>query len=66
LGNLQTIIEGMTMLKNPRTKRMLSVSLLALGGLFLYFAPEQAWLGIVLLGLGIAVEIAGIALGHHR
>lgn len=54
------------MLSNPRTKRMLSITLLSLGGLFLYFAPEEAWLGVVLLGLGIAVEIAGIALSHHR
>jgi hypothetical protein len=50
------------MMANPRTKRKLSLSLLVLGGLLIFLAPEKNWVGTVLFGLGIAVEIAGAVL----
>ena len=50
------------MIRNPRTKRKLSLSLLVLGGLLIFLAPENIWIGTVLFGLGIAVEIAGAVL----
>jgi hypothetical protein len=50
------------MIENPRTKRRLSLSLLVLGGLLMFLAPENFWIGAVLFGLGIAVEIAGAVL----
>jgi hypothetical protein len=50
------------MIANPRTKRKLSLSLLILGGLLIFLAPENIWVGTVLFGLGIAVEIAGAVL----
>jgi hypothetical protein len=50
------------MIANPRTKRKLSLSLLVLGGLLIFLAPENIWVGTVLFGLGIAVEIAGAVL----
>jgi hypothetical protein len=50
------------MIASPRTKRKLSLSLLILGGLLIFLAPENIWVGTVLFGLGIAVEIAGAVL----
>jgi hypothetical protein len=50
------------MIANSRTKRKLSLSLLILGGLLIFLAPENIWVGTVLFGLGIAVEIAGAVL----
>lgn len=47
------------MIRNPRTRRALSLLLLVLGGLFLFLAPENIWIGVVLLGLGLALEVAG-------
>lgn len=54
------------MSKNPRSKRILSISLLVLGGVLIFFAPENAWIGAVLLALGLGVEIVGVVLGHRR
>jgi hypothetical protein len=35
--------------------------LVVLGGIMIFFATE-AWAGVVLLALGVALEVAGIAL----
>lgn len=53
------------MISNPRTRRMWSFSLMALGGLLLLLAPADIWIGALLLVLGIALEAAG-ALLHRR
>jgi len=47
------------MIRNPRTRRTLSLVLMALGGLLIFLAPEGFWIGTLLLGLGAALEIAG-------
>ena len=52
------------MIRNPRTRRILSVVLMALGGLLLFLAPEDIWIGTLLLGLGVALEVAGTLM--HR
>lgn len=49
------------MLRKRRARRALAVVLLVLGGALMYLAPEM-WLGLVLLGVGVALEAAGIAL----
>lgn len=48
------------MSKNSRTKRLLSIPLFLLGGILILLAPENAWIGVILLGLGVAVEIAAL------
>jgi Na+/phosphate symporter len=53
------------MIRNPRTKRLLSVPLLILGGLLMFFAPENIWMGALLFLLGAGVEIAGLVLAHR-
>lgn len=47
-----------------RTKRFLSISLMILGGILMFFAPENIWIGALLFILGIGVELAGLVLGH--
>lgn len=53
------------MIRNPRTKRLLSIPLLILGGLLMFLAPENIWMGAILFMFGIGVEIAGLVLAHR-
>lgn len=53
------------MIRDPRTRRRFSLAFLILGGLLLFLAPDDIWLGGLLLALGVALEIAG-ALMHRR
>ncbi|MBS1213600.1 MAG: hypothetical protein H6R26_2217 [Proteobacteria bacterium] len=55
-----------TLIKNTRTRRMVSLSLVALGGVLLFLAPEGVLFGWILLLLGIGLELVGITLGHHE
>lgn len=49
------------MLHSRRTRRTVAAALIVLGAVLLLLAPEM-WLGVLLLGLGAALEVAGIAL----
>lgn len=49
-----------------RTKRLLSVVLLILGGMLMFFAPENIWIGAILFALGLGLEIVGLVLGHRK
>ncbi len=49
------------MLKKQRSRRVLSIFLVVLGGVLMYLAPEILP-GLILLGLGVVVELVGIAL----
>jgi len=48
------------MIRNPRTRRVLSLVLIVMGGLLIFLAPEDIWIGTLLLGLGVALEVAGV------
>jgi len=48
------------MIRNPRIRRALSLVLMAVGGLLLFLAPADIWIGTLSLGLGVALEAAGI------
>ncbi len=52
------------MIRNPRTRRALSLSLLVLGGVLVFLAPEDIWLGVLLLVLGLGLEVAGALMAH--
>lgn len=54
------------MIRNPRTKRILSISLFILGGVLILLAPENAWFGVILLSLGVGVEIAALIFSHRK
>ena len=49
------------MLEKRRTRRVLALSLVILGGVLMFLAPP-IWSGLVVLALGVVVELAGIAL----
>ncbi len=55
-----------TLIKNPRTRRTISLSLAGIGGVLLFLAPEGVLFGWILLSLGIGLELVGITLGHHE
>ena len=52
------------MLRKRQSRRILTILMAVLGGVLIYLAPES-WAGVVLLGLGVALEVAGIALEHR-
>lgn len=49
------------MIKNPRTRRVSAVIMVVLGAALLVLTPET-WPGALLLILGVALELFGIAL----
>jgi hypothetical protein len=49
------------MLKRRRSRRVLAIFLVVLGGVLMYLAPEIL-AGLVVLVLGVVIELAGIAL----
>ena len=51
------------MVKNIRTRRTSAVIMVVLGAILMLIAPE-IWAGMLLLGLGVVLELAGIALAH--
>jgi drug/metabolite transporter (DMT)-like permease len=57
-------MEGGIMIKNPRRRRILSFGMIVLGGLLIFLAPDDVWIGIVLALLGVGIELAGIMLAH--
>ncbi len=52
------------MLKSRTRRRLASAALVALGGVAIFLAPEM-WMGVLLLLIGVALEVAGIALERH-
>ena len=49
------------MLRKRRTRRVLAIGLVVLGGVLMALAPEM-WVGVIVLALGVVLELAGIAL----
>jgi hypothetical protein len=52
------------MLRNRRSRRVLALFLVVLGGLLMYLAPE-VWGGLAVLALGVVIELVGIALERN-
>jgi len=53
------------MIKNPRTRRASAAIMVVLGAILMLFAPE-AWPGALVLIMGIALELIGIALENRK
>jgi len=51
------------MIKNPHTRRISAVVMVIVGAALMLLTPET-WPGALLLILGIALELFGIALEH--
>jgi len=56
-------ITGGHMIMNPRIRRVSAVIMVVLGAALMILTPE-AWPGALLLILGVALELFGIALEH--
>lgn len=56
----------MAMSKMVRRRRTLSLGLVVLGGVLLFLAPEDIWLGVLLMAVGLALEVIGTVLGQPR
>jgi uncharacterized membrane protein HdeD (DUF308 family) len=53
--------EGVTMLRNRRSRRLVAALLLVLGALLMLFSPSVE-AGLVAFALGVALELAGLAI----
>lgn len=51
------------MINNLRVRRTTAAIMVVLGAILMLIAPE-IWAGLAVLALGVALELAGIALGH--
>ena len=47
------------MIKNPRTRRSISLALIVVGGVLIFLAPDDIWVGVLLLGFGVSLELLG-------
>lgn len=52
------------MIKNPRTRRRLSLGLLAAAGALFLLAPENAWISVIFAAFGVLLEVFGVKMGH--
>lgn len=52
------------MIKDPRRRRRIAYGLMFLGALLLLLAPENAWIGITAVVIGLALEVVGVRIGH--
>lgn len=52
------------MIKNTRIRRTGALIMVVLGAILMFLAPE-VWQGALLLGLGVLLELVGIALEHR-
>lgn len=52
--------------KYPHIKRIFSIVLIIIGAVLIFFAPENAWIGVVFFTLGLGIEIVGLVLRHHK
>ncbi|MDP3842021.1 MAG: hypothetical protein Q8Q81_05410 [Oxalobacteraceae bacterium] len=50
------------MTKHPHLRRALSVGLVVLGGILIFLAPDDVWIGAVLAIAGIVIELIAFRL----
>jgi len=49
-------------IKHPHRRRTLSAALIVLGGILIFLAPDNVWIGAVLAVLGIVLELIAFGL----
>ena len=52
------------MIKHARQRRRLSYGLMTAGAMLLLLAPENAWIGITAVVVGLLLEVIGVRIGH--
>jgi hypothetical protein len=50
----------------PVQRRALPLVLMGLGGVLIFLAPQDIWLGMLLLFLGVGLETAGTLMQRRR
>ena len=48
-----------------RSKQILSFAFIILGAVLIFFAPENAWIGVILVTIGLGIEIVGLLLRYR-
>lgn len=56
----------MFLVRHRRLRRATGIALIGLGALLMWLAPEEVVIGLVLLFLGLALEVAGITLERAK
>lgn len=55
------------MIGNTPPHRILSATLLVVGALLIFLAPEDAsWIGVLLLVAGMVIDLVGFMLGRNK
>lgn len=54
------------MIKHPHRRRALSAGLIVLGGVLIFLAPDDVWIGAVLAISGIVIEVIAFGLMHRN
>jgi len=49
----------------PRNKQVLSFILVILGAVLIFLVPENSWVGVALLTIGLGIGIVGLLLRHR-
>ena len=49
-----------------KTRRIVGGALVIAGAFFMWLAPDFSWIGLFLIVLAVALEIAGIFLEHRK
>lgn len=52
-------------IRNRSLRRAVGGTLVVMGGVLMWLAPEEALFGVMLLAAGIALELVGITLEHR-
>jgi drug/metabolite transporter (DMT)-like permease len=54
------------MTRHSQLRRIFSVVAMVAGAILIFLAPDNAWVGIAMVLLGVAIELLGIILRHRR
>lgn len=52
------------MTRHSQLRRAFSVVAMVAGAILIFLAPNNAWVGIAMILLGVAIELLGIILKH--
>jgi hypothetical protein len=52
------------MIKDPRRRRRVAYALMTVGAILLLLAPENAWIGITAIVVGLVLEVIGVRIAH--
>ena len=57
-------LDNQSMTRHSQLRRASSVVAMVAGAILIFLAPNNAWVGIAMILLGVAIELLGIVLRH--